>query len=115
MGVGRVLRAPVEGRTWREFGYLLLGLPLSLLYFSLAITGVTLGAGLLVTFLGIPVLAGVLAMCRGFGRVERARARGLLGVDIAEPAPPRAKKPGPVAAMGHSCGAAAPGGTRCTR
>lgn len=100
MGVGRVLRAPVEGRTWREFGYLLLGLPLSLLYFSLAITGVTLGAGLLVTFLGIPVLAGVLAMCRGFGRVERARARGLLGVDIAEPAPPRAKKPGPVAAMG---------------
>ncbi|WP_328763374.1 sensor histidine kinase [Streptomyces sp. NBC_00272] len=100
MGVGRVLRAPVEGRTWREFGYLLLGLPLSLLYFSLAITGVTLGAGLLVTFLGIPVLAGVLAMCRGFGRVERARARGLLGVDIAEPAPPRVKKPGPVAAMG---------------
>lgn len=83
-----------------EFGYLLLGLPLSLLYFSLAITGVTLGAGLLVTFLGIPVLAGVLAMCRGFGRVERARARGLLGVDIAEPAPPRVKKPGPVAAMG---------------
>ncbi|MFE2147911.1 sensor histidine kinase [Streptomyces sp. NPDC059456] len=100
MGVGRVLRAPVEGRTWREFGYLLLGLPLSLLYFSLAITGITLGAGLLVTFLGIPVLAGVLAMCRGFGRVERARARGLLGADIAEPAPLRARKPGPLAAMG---------------
>ncbi|MEV0414462.1 sensor domain-containing protein [Streptomyces sp. NPDC050448] len=100
MGIGGVLRAPVEGRTWREFGYLVLGLPLSLLYFSLAITGVSLGAGLLVTFIGIPVLAGVLAMCRGFGRVERARVRGLLGVDIAEPAPVRAKTRGPLAAMG---------------
>ncbi|MCX4628207.1 sensor histidine kinase [Streptomyces sp. NBC_01443] len=100
MRIGGVLRAPVEGRTWREFGYLMLGLPLSVLYFSLAITGVSLGAGLLVTFLGVPVLAGVLAMCRGFGRVERARVRGLLGVDIAEPAPVRAKKRGPLAAMG---------------
>ncbi|WP_030298098.1 sensor histidine kinase [Streptomyces katrae] len=100
MRISGVLRAPVEGRTWREFGYLMLGLPLSLLYFSLAITGVSIGAGLLVTFLGVPVLAGVLAMCRGFGRVERARVRGMLGVDIAEPAPVRAEKRGPLAAMG---------------
>ncbi|MEU9182118.1 sensor domain-containing protein [Streptomyces sp. NPDC048550] len=100
MRIGGVLRAPVERRTWREFGYLMLGLPLSVLYFSLAITGVSLGAGLLVTFLGIPVLAGVLAMCRGFGRLERARVRGLLGVEIAEPAPVRAGKRGPLAAMG---------------
>ncbi|MBT2468433.1 sensor domain-containing protein [Streptomyces sp. ISL-66] len=93
-GIGRALRAPVEGRAWRELGYLLLGLPLSTLYFSLAVTGVSLGAGLLVTFLGVPVLAGVLAMCRGFGRVERARVRGMLRHDIAEPEPVRAKKPG---------------------
>ncbi|MCY0937957.1 sensor histidine kinase [Streptomyces sp. H34-S4] len=99
-GTGRVLRAPVEGRTWREFGYLMLGLPLSTLYFSLAITGVSLGAGLLVTFLGVPVLAGVLAMCRGFGRVERARMRGMLGHAIAEPAPIRAEKDGAIARMG---------------
>ncbi|MFJ3172616.1 sensor histidine kinase [Streptomyces roseus] len=100
MGFGRALRAPVEGRTWREFGYLLLGLPLSVFYFSLAVTGVSLGAGLLVTFLGVPVLAGVLAMCRGFGRVERSRARVMLGVDITEPAPVRARKRGALAAMG---------------
>ncbi|WP_329380849.1 sensor domain-containing protein [Streptomyces sp. NBC_01351] len=99
-GMGAVLRAPVAGRTWREFGYLLIGLPLSILYFSLAIAGVSVGAGLLVTFLGVPVLAGVLAMCRGFGRLERARVRHLLGVDIAEPAPIRAAKGGPVSAMG---------------
>ncbi|MGW0395347.1 sensor histidine kinase [Streptomyces sp. NPDC003042] len=99
-GVGGVLRAPVAARTWREFGYLLLGLPLSTLYFSLAVTGVSLGAGLLVTFLGIPVLAGVLAMCRGFGQVERARVRGLLRVPLADPAPVRAQKSGALAAMG---------------
>ncbi|MER7825306.1 signal transduction histidine kinase [Streptomyces sp. CG 926] len=99
-GIGAVLRAPVEGRTWRELGYLLIGLPLSTLYFSLAIAGVSLGAGLLVTFLGVPVLAGVLAMCRGFGHLERARVRALLGTDIAAPAPIRAKKAGPLAAMG---------------
>ncbi|MFE7099838.1 sensor histidine kinase [Streptomyces erythrochromogenes] len=99
-GVGAVLLAPVAGRTWREFAYLLLGLPLSILYFSLAITGVSLGAGLLVTFLGVPLLAGVLALCRGIGRLERARVRALLGADVVEPAPIRAKKSGALAAMG---------------
>ncbi|MET9321020.1 sensor domain-containing protein [Streptomyces sp. NPDC003038] len=99
-GFGAVLRAPLAGRTWRELGYLLLGLPLSTLYFSLAIAGLSLGAGLLVTFLGIPVLAGVLAMCRGFGHLERARVRALLRTDIPDPSPIRAEKRGALAAMG---------------
>ncbi|MFF1558965.1 sensor histidine kinase [Streptomyces sp. NPDC058279] len=99
-GVGRVVRAPVAGRTWREFGYLITGFPLSVLYFGLTVTGLSLGAGLLVTFLGVPVLAGVLAMGRGFGRVERARVRGLLGGKVGEPAPIRARKPGMFPAVG---------------
>ncbi|GAA3378078.1 sensor histidine kinase [Streptomyces racemochromogenes] len=100
-GIGRaVLRAPVAAQTWREFAYLLVGLPLSTLYFSLAVTGVSIGAGLLVTFVGVPVLAGVLAMCRGFGRVERARVRGMLRVPLADPAPVRAAKGGAVARLG---------------
>ncbi|MEU2390720.1 sensor domain-containing protein [Streptomyces sp. NPDC007369] len=102
--LGRTLRAPVSGRTWREFGYLLLSLPLSTAYFSLAITGLALGAGLLVTFLGVPVLAGVLLMCRGFGRIERARARGLLGASVAAPDPVRAGRGGAVGAMGALLG-----------
>ncbi|MFF3015952.1 sensor histidine kinase [Streptomyces sp. NPDC057939] len=95
-----VLRAPLAARTWREFGYLLIGLPLSTLYFSLAIAGVSLGAGLLVTFVGVPVLAGVLAMCRGFGQVERARVRGLLRVPLADPAPVRAARSGLLPTVG---------------
>ncbi|MFF3058207.1 sensor histidine kinase [Streptomyces sp. NPDC057909] len=89
-----VLRAPLEARTWREFGYLLLSLPISVVLFSFAITMTSLGAGLLITFLGIPVLALGLAMCRGFGVMERARARGLLKLEVAEPASVRGRTGG---------------------
>ncbi|MFD7627154.1 sensor histidine kinase [Streptomyces sp. NPDC059851] len=102
--LGRALWAPVSGRTWREFGYLLLSLPLSTVYFSLAITGLALGAGLLVTFLGVPVLAGALLMCRGFGRIERARARGLLGASTAAPEPVARRTDGVVGAVGALLG-----------
>jgi len=94
------LRAPVEGRTWRELGYVLLSLPISVLLFSYAITLVSLGAGLLVTFLGVPVLAAALAGCRGLGALERARARGLLDLEVGEPEPLRMKRQGLMAWIG---------------
>ncbi|MDJ0342023.1 sensor domain-containing protein [Streptomyces sp. H10-C2] len=92
--VPAVLRAPFEARTWREFGYLLLNLPMGILGFTYVVTMLSLGAGLLVTFLGLPVLAGGLAGCRGIGVIERARARGLLRHDVPEPGPVRARKSG---------------------
>ncbi|MBD0745667.1 sensor histidine kinase [Streptomyces sp. CBMA152] len=85
------LRAPLEARTFREFGYLLLSLPISIVMFTWAVAIVSLGAGLLITFLGIPVLAGGLVACRAFGSMERTRARALLGVDVAAPQPIRSK------------------------
>ncbi|MCR8579432.1 sensor histidine kinase [Streptomyces sp. Isolate_219] len=88
------LSAPFSGRTWREFLYLFLSLPMSVLMFVYAITVISVGAGLLVTFLGIPVLAGGLAGSRALGGLERARARALLGLDVADPEPARASKPG---------------------
>ena len=94
------LRAPVEARTWREFGYVMLSLPISILFFTFAVTMVSLGAGLLITFLGVPVLAAALAGCRGLGSLERARARGLLGLEVSEPEPLRMKKSGAMAWMG---------------
>ncbi|MET9902746.1 sensor domain-containing protein [Streptomyces sp. NPDC006446] len=94
------LRAPIEARSWREFGYVMLSLPLGIIMFTFAVTMVSLGAGLLITFLGVPVLAAALAGCRGFGSLERARARGLLGVEVAEPEPLRMKKHGAMAWMG---------------
>ncbi|CAL9498824.1 sensor histidine kinase [Streptomyces sp. enrichment culture] len=95
-GTGRPRRAPrlparlgvpLAARTWREFGHLVLGLPLSLAYFVLTVTALAVGAGLVVTFVGIPLLALALAMCRGIGAVERARARALLDVRVGDPEP----------------------------
>ncbi|MEU2493189.1 sensor domain-containing protein [Streptomyces sp. NPDC007883] len=99
-GLPPALRAPFEGRTWREFGYLLLSLPLGVVFFALALSLTAAGAGLVVTFLGIPVLAGALAMCRGFGAVERARARALLRLDVADPAPVRPRGDGALGWVG---------------
>ncbi|MGW1552272.1 sensor histidine kinase [Streptomyces sp. NPDC002346] len=94
------LRAPFEARSWREFGYVLLNLPIGILLFTYAVTMVSLGAGLLVTFFGVPVLAAALAGCRLFGVLERARARRLLGLEVAEPQPLRTTKPGVLAWTG---------------
>jgi signal transduction histidine kinase len=94
------LRAPFERRFWGEFGFVLVSLPIGVLLFAYAVTMISLGAGLLVTFLGIPVLAAALAGCRGLGALERARARGLLGLEVAEPEPLRMRKPGLMAWIG---------------
>ncbi|MFH8366295.1 sensor histidine kinase [Streptomyces sp. NPDC018031] len=99
------LRAPFEARAWRELLYILISLPMAVLSFSYAITMLALGVGLLVTFLGIPVLGAALAGCRALGAVERARARALLRLDVAAPEPVLVRKGkdgsrGPIAWMG---------------
>ncbi|GAA0905889.1 sensor histidine kinase [Streptomyces thermoalcalitolerans] len=94
------LRAPFEARSLREFGYVLLSLPVALALFTYTVTMLSLGLGLLVTFLGVPVLAATLAGCRLFGVLERSRARGLLGLEVAEPEPLRTRKPGVLAWTG---------------
>jgi signal transduction histidine kinase len=94
------VRAPFEGRSWREFGWIVLSLPVGILMFTYAVTMLSLGTGLLVTFLGIPVLAAGLAGCRALGAMERARARTLLGMDVGTPEPLRVKRRGAMAWMG---------------
>ncbi|MGK5549599.1 sensor histidine kinase [Streptomyces sp. URMC 127] len=89
--VPAVLRAPLEGRTWREFLYHLLSLPIAVAAFSFAVTMTASGIGLAITFVGVPVLAAGLVGVRALGAVERARARGLLGLEISEPEPVRAR------------------------
>ncbi|HET6634058.1 MAG TPA: sensor domain-containing protein, partial [Streptomyces sp.] len=91
-----VLGAPFAGRTWRELLHVLTSLPVAVASFTWAVTGVSLAAGLLITFLGVPVLAAVLAGSRGLGRLERGRARALLRTPVAEPEPVQAlqRRPG---------------------
>jgi hypothetical protein len=83
------LRAPFAGRTFREIGYTLSSLPIAVFGFVFAVTMFSLGAGLFVTALGLPVLAATLAGARGLGAAERGRARVQLGLDVAGPGPLR--------------------------
>ena len=85
-------RPAFNGRMWRETGYLLLNLPMGITGFTLTVTGLSLGVGLLVTVIGIWVLAGALFLVRGLGVVERALARTLLELDIPEPPPVRSPR-----------------------
>ncbi|MYT85084.1 MULTISPECIES: sensor histidine kinase [unclassified Streptomyces] len=73
--------------TWKEIAHLLANLPLALAGFVYAVFLVGVGAGLSVTVVGLPLLALGLQGARGFGRVERARARRMLGMRIDEPSP----------------------------
>jgi signal transduction histidine kinase len=79
--------AMFDAVTWREVAYLLLNLLTAVVGFIYVVTTLSLGAGLSVTVVGLPLLALGLAGCRGLGRLERARARALLGVEVDEPRP----------------------------
>lgn len=71
-------------QSYRNILYLLLGLPLGTFYFTVLVTGVSVGSSMvIVALLGIPLLIGLWYVIRGFMRFERGLAIGLLGVDIA--------------------------------
>jgi hypothetical protein len=83
-----------EPASYRNILYLLLGLPLGTLYFTVIVTGLSLGVGIMVlALLGIPLLIGLWYLNRAFMRVERGLAVGLLGEQI-DPVPPTPAWPG---------------------
>jgi hypothetical protein len=67
-----------ELHTYRVAGYLLLGLPLGIVEFVAVVTGLSVGFGLLVTLLGIPVLVLTLLGARATAAFERELAKALL-------------------------------------
>ncbi len=61
-----------------DTAYVLIGFPLGIVTFTLVITGLSLGGGLLITVVGLPVLVATLHVSRGFAHLERARIRPVL-------------------------------------
>ncbi|MEU9301623.1 sensor domain-containing protein [Streptomyces sp. NPDC048269] len=81
------VRAVFSAVTCKEIAYLVSNLPLAIVGFVYAVVMVT-GTGVLsVTAVGLPLLACGLYLSRQLGRVDRARARALLGVRVDEPTP----------------------------
>jgi len=80
-------RLAYDVHTWKEIAHLLANLPMSLLGFVYVATVLFTSAFLTVTVIGFPLLAAGLLGARQLGKLERARARALLGVRIDEPSP----------------------------
>lgn len=83
----RTLFGPVfQARTWKETLHLLIDLPLGIAWFTVIVTGVSLGFGLIpLMLIGLVVLFATLQFVRAVSAVERARAKALLDADIASP------------------------------
>ncbi len=81
------VRAVFSAVTWKEIAYLVSNLPLAVVGFVYAVVMVAGTGGLSVTAIGLPLLACGLWVSRQLGRLDRARARALLGVRVDEPTP----------------------------
>ncbi|WP_328424720.1 sensor histidine kinase [Streptomyces sp. NBC_00443] len=78
-------RFAYDRHTWKEIAHLLANLPLSLLGFVYVVTVLFTGALLTLTVIGFPLLAAGLVGARQLGKLERSRARALLGMQVDEP------------------------------
>ncbi|WP_369272806.1 sensor histidine kinase [Streptomyces sp. R11] len=78
-------RFAYDRHTWKEIAHLLANLPMSLLGFVYVVTVLFTGALLTLTVIGFPLLAAGLLGARQLGKLERSRARALLGMQVDEP------------------------------
>ena len=76
------LRPLITTRGWTAVTHHLLGLPLGIAYFTWLVTGLSVGLGLVITLVGIPLLTAVLASVRPLLAVERNLSNALLGTSI---------------------------------
>jgi signal transduction histidine kinase len=88
------LRTPFTSRTWAECLYGLIGLPLGVVGFSLTVVFVSLGAGLLVTVIGVFVFAFAVVLGRWLGALHRGLLNTLLHERIKPPARFRSRRSG---------------------
>ncbi|MGW3950057.1 sensor histidine kinase [Streptomyces sp. NPDC004752] len=80
-------RFAFDAHTWKEIAHLLANLPVALLGFTYATVALATSGALTVTVIGFPLLAATLLGARVLGKLERGRARALLGVRVDEPSP----------------------------
>jgi len=74
-----------------DTGYVLAGFPLAVVAFVVVVTGLTLGAGLLVVWIGVAVLPAALLAARALATAERAWLPAVLGRPLPRPAYLRAE------------------------
>jgi signal transduction histidine kinase len=82
----KALFAPLaRGITYSRALYLLLGLPLGIFYFVFLVVSLSVGVGLVIIWVGLPILFASVLIWRGLGTVERGLVGALLGETIDPP------------------------------
>jgi len=69
-----------DSRAWGAFLYLLFSLATGIIYFTWAVTGVSLSAGLMILIIGLPFAGLFILSVRGIGLVEGLIVEALLGI-----------------------------------
>lgn len=91
----RYLRVAARRQTWFNLVWILLALPLGIASFTLATTGLSLGIGLSITIVGLPLLIAMMFAARALASLEGRFASVMLGAAIpAAPLATRADRPG---------------------
>jgi hypothetical protein len=78
-GIDRIFGPVVQPRTYRNLLYLLISWPFGLAAFVTIITGLSVGVGTAIIFIGFLILALTLALGRLLGGLERRLVESLLG------------------------------------
>ncbi|MGG4554254.1 sensor domain-containing protein [Paenibacillus humicus] len=80
---GKVNWVLFNPKTYATILYLLLSLPLGIIYFTVAITGLALSIALIPIFIGIPLFFGVAKLLDGIVKFEQSMIRQILGLPAA--------------------------------
>jgi hypothetical protein len=92
-------RGLLSPRSWSELLYALLDLVPSIAFFVVPVTLLAAGLGLVVIYIGVPILALALFVARFGGLVQRSMALALLDLPTTAPGFRHARRPGPVSAL----------------
>lgn len=87
-------------RAWAELVYAVVDLVPAIVFFVLLVTLLSVGVGLVVIYVGVPILVLALLVARFGGLVQRSLAAALLELPTEGPPWTAPRRPGPIAAIG---------------
>ena len=85
VAIRRLARDILTPITYGRIAYLLIALPLGIVWFTFLVTAIAVGLGTAITLIGIPILVGTLYAWRWAAKLERRLIASLTGVQIEDP------------------------------
>jgi len=80
--LSKFFKVIIQSQTYLSIFYLLFSSVLGVFYFIFLVIGISLGLGLVITLLGVPILLGTLLLWRAFAGFERQLTKNMLNIDI---------------------------------